>query len=113
MRQKYEVALKEKMLIKLERDRAVGLLASMPNPDGPTPPNTSSTAQQTTKSSNNNKGPTQTRLEAARNQYTATTKKEQQQSTLLSNKIKDTQWPTDQAVNPALENAKKIQHQLR
>jgi WD40 repeat protein len=116
MRQKYEVALKEKMLIKLERDRAVGLLASIPNPDpdaSSTAPNTSSTAQQTTKS---NKGPTQTRLEAARNQYQATTKKEQSKAnSLLSQRTKDTQWPTDQAVNPALlnENAKKIQHQLR
>jgi WD40 repeat protein len=106
MRHKYEAALKEKMLIKLERDRAVGLLASMPNPEGP--PNTTSTAQQTPKI---DKGPTQARLEAARNEYMAGNKKSE--PPLSRNVAKDTQWPNDQADNPALENAKKITHKLR
>ena len=70
MKQKYETALKEKMLIKLERDRAVGLLASMPPPADST-----ASAQPTAQPgyreerASGKKGPTQTRLEQAKKQH--------------------------------------------
>ena len=69
MKQKYETALKEKMLIKLERDRAVGLLASMP------PADSTASAQPTVQPgyreerASGKKGPTQTRLEQAKKQH--------------------------------------------
>ena len=72
LRQKYETALKEKMLIKLERDRAVGLLASMPAQSD----QAADTNDQATQSAHqpgyrsdrtgNKKGPTQTKLQQAR-----------------------------------------------
>ena len=104
------------MLIKLERDRAVGLLASMPAQSD----QAADTNDQATQSANqpgyrsdrtgNKKGPTQTKLQQAREKsedVAAETKTESH------DRVADTAWPADTRENPGLDTSKKITHQLR
>jgi len=114
LRQKYETALKEKMLIKLERDRAVGLLASMPAQSD----QAADTNDQATQSANqpgyrsdragNKKGPTQTKLQQARE-----LSKSEDVAAETKTSHADTAWPADTRENPGLDTSKKITHQLR
>jgi len=102
MKQKYETALKDKMLIKLERDRAVGLLASMPTGQEP--------AEQPgyrDERASGKKGPTQMKLAQAASGH----KKQVETQAKPQMKPLDTPWPSD-GVKPEHEE-KKITHRLR
>ena len=92
------------MLIKLERDRAVGLLASMPAAD-----QSADTADQATQAANqpgyrsdragNKKGPTQTKLQQARE----LSKSDDVAEAQVPSHHADTAWPADTRENPGLD----------
>ena len=105
MKQKYETALKEKMLVKLERDRAVGLLASMPPPENAPPADPQQPGYREERTMGK-KGPTQTRLEEARKSHAKVVEKPKEKKSL------DTPWPSD---GPRVSESqeKKISHKLR
>jgi len=113
MRAKYESAMKEKMLITLERDRVVGILSAMPLEDPRTPDVTDqSKAPKTKEPSSANERPKSGRRShqdshgAAISQITPSVSSGPDSTETPRVKM-DTPFPLDQRINPQLDVCKK------